>query len=258
MAKRKIKIQRTEKQRQAAIQNLAKARAAKKRYQNLRREGFKEGNVEEATEIVQNQLNRLSVFQPENNPAVAQLLAEVGGELPSADQLAEMTKSEYFRYATSLRTFINSPLSDENAINKLFDKVLGEIVGSQLTRKKGEKRTQYYRRRKQFIEEHSDTAKTAFELYRRLEETHAGVILRGKISPMAYGSDNLITDLFDFVENDYDGDLNMALGYWQEQLSEQYRWEEQESARMNVSSNKLSKFDWTGREMYASFVARHS
>ena len=124
-----------------------------------------------------------------------------------------------------------------------------------MTRKPHERYQYYHRRRQQFIKEHEDTAKQAFKLYRQLESTHAGVILRGKLSPQAYGSDNLITDLFDFVENEYDGDFDKAVAYWQEQLTEQYRWEEQELSKAGKGA-KLTKFDWTGREKYASFTPR--
>ena len=249
---------RTKKQNDAALRNLQKAREAKKRYQALRKEGFSYENVAEATSIIEDQLRRLSTFDPQNNAAVARLMENIGGQFPTANELANMSKSEYYKYAGALRSFLGSSLSDPDSFRRIYDTVLSEVVGKQLTRKKNERRTTYYRRRKQFIDEHEETAKKAFELYRMLEETHAGVILRGKLSPMAYGSDNLITDLFDFVENDYDGDRDQALDYWREQLSAQYQWEEQELATATKGANKLTKFDWKGRESYASFVARNS
>lgn len=237
----------------AALRNLQKAREAKKRYYELRKEGFTRENVVEATQAIEGQLQRLSAFKPENNPAVAQLLDEIGGEFPTANSLAAMTNAEYYKYATSLRTFLGDSLSSEVSVNKLMDRVLYEVVGKNLTRKKNERMQAYHRRRKQFIDENADTAREAFRLYRQLESTHAAVILRGKLSPQAYGSDNLITDLFDFIENEYDGDFDKAVSYWQEQLSNQYAWEEQELARLGKGA-KLTKFDWTGREKYASFT----
>lgn len=249
---------RSEKQNKAAVQNLKKAREAKKRYQALRKEGFSHDNVAEATSIIEEQLHRLSAFDPQNNAAVARLMENIGGEFPTANELASMSKSEYYKYAGALRAFLGSSLSDPDSMRRIYDKVLSEVVGQQLTRRKNERRATYYHRRQQFINEHEGTAKKAFELYRMLEETHAGVILRGKLSPMAYGSDNLITDLFDFVENDYDGNRDQALEYWREQLSAQYQWEEQELANATKGAKKLTKFDWKGRESYASFVARNS
>ena len=249
---------RTKKQNEAAIRNLKKAREAKKKYQTLRKEGFSFDNVAEATSILEDQLQRLSSFDPQSNAAVARLMQNIGVEFPTANELASMSKSEYYKYAGALRVFLGSSLSDPDSIRRIYDTVLSEVVGQQLTRRKNERRTTYYNRRKQFIDEHEATAKKAFELYRMLEETHAGVILRGKLSPMAYGSDNLITDLFDFVENDYDGNRDQALDYWREQLSAQYQWEEQELANATKGAKKLTKFDWKGRESYASFVARKS
>ena len=240
------------------LRALKKAREAKKKYQTLRKEGFTFNNVAEATEIIQKQLSRLSAFDPQSNVAVARLMENIGGDFPTANELAAMSKSEYYKYAGALRSFLGSSLSDPDAVRRIYDTVLSEVVGSQLTKKKNERRSTYYKRRQRFIDEHEETAKKAFELYRMLEETHAGVILRGKLSPMAYGSDNLITDLFDFVENDYDGDRDQALDYWREQLSAQYQWEEQELANATKGSKKLTKFDWKGRESYASFVARQS
>lgn len=247
---------RSQAQNEAAVRNLVKAREAKQKYQKLRKEGFNRENVTEATNIIANQLDRLSSFSPESNPAVAQLMAELNGRFPTANELADMTNSEYYRYATSLRSFLGHSLSDENSINKLFDKISYEVIGTQLTRKKNERMSSYHRRRSKFISEHEETAKEAFKLYRQLESTHAGVILRGKVSPRAYGSDNLITDLFDFIENDYDGNFDAAVRYWQDQLTEQYRWEEQMLAE-DPEATKLTKFDWTGREKYASFVSRN-
>lgn len=257
-SQKSAKKPRSQKQNEAAIKNLKKAREAKKRYQELRKQGFSYENVAEATSIIQEQLSRLSAFDPQNNAAVARLMENIGGEFPTANELAAMSKSEYYKYAGALRSFLGSSLSDPDAVRRIYDTVLSEVVGQQLTRKKNERRTTYHRRRQQFIAEHEATAKKAFELYRMLEETHAGVILRGKLSPMAYGSDNLITDLFDFVENDYDGDRDKALDYWREQLSAQYQWEEQELANATKGAKKLTKFDWKGRESYASFVARQS
>ena len=245
---------RTKKQNEAALRNLSKARQAKKAYQELREQGFNRENIGEATEIIQQQLSRLSSFHPENNPAVAQLLEEVGGNFPNREQISAMSQSDYYTYATSLRSFLGSPLSSEKGITQLTNRLVSEIIGESLMRKKGERRSSYFERRKQFISENEEVAKQAFRLYRQLESTHAGLILRGKISPEAYGSDNLIVDLFDFVENDYDGDFDAARAYWEEQLENQYQWEEQE--RANFKGKKISKFDWEGRESYESFVRR--
>lgn len=245
---------RTKKQNEAALRNLSKARQAKKAYEELRKQGFNRENISEATEIIQQQLSRLSSFHPENNPAVAQLLEEVGGNFPTQAQISKMSQGDYYTYATSLRSFLGSPLSSEKGITQLTNRLVSEIIGESLMRKKGERRTSYFERRKHFISENEETAKQAFRLYRQLESTHAGLILRGKISPEAYGSDNLIVDLFDFVENDYDGDFDAARAYWEEQLENQYQWEEQE--RANFKGKKISKFDWEGRESYESFVRR--
>ena len=226
---------RSQAQNEAAVRNLVKAREAKQKYQKLRKEGFTRENVAEATNIIANQLDRLSSFSPESNPAVAQLMAELNGRFPTANELADMTNSEYYRYATSLRSFLGHSLSDEDSINKLFDKISYEVIGKQLTRKKNERMSTYHLRRSKFISEHEATA---------------------KLSPQAYGSDNLITDLFDFIENDYDGNFDAAVRYWQDQLTEQYRWEERTIAS-RPEGTKLTKFDWTGREKYASFVSRN-
>ena len=96
---------RSMKQNEAALRNLANARQAKKAYEELRKEGFNRSNISEATEIIQQQLSRLSSFHPENNPAVAQLLEEVGGNLPTQEQISKMSQSEYYTYATSLRSY---------------------------------------------------------------------------------------------------------------------------------------------------------
>jgi len=252
--KKKVKRKLTQLQNQAALANLAKARAAKMAYYNLRKQGFTRENVYEAGNIISNAIERLSAFDPESNPAVSQLLYEIGGEFPSQEEIANMPQSEYFKYATSLRNYLGSPLSDEKSQKALQDRLISEIIGEKLTRRKGERRTNFLNRRQQFIKENEETASKAFKLYRQLESTHAGLILRGKISPEAYGSDNLITDLFDFIESEYDGDFDAARAYWEEQLENQYAWEEE--YKSNFKGVEVTKFDWQGRESYASFLRR--
>ena len=108
-------------------------------------------------------------------------------------------------------------------------------------------------RRSQFIEKNSDTASKAFKLFRQLENTHAGLILKGKISPDAYGSDNLIIDLFDFVETEYDGDFDKAYNFWVQKLQDQFE-ESQNNFKYGHTGKGMKKFDWRGGDLYGSFT----
>lgn len=247
---------RTEAQNAAAAKNLQKAREAKKRYYELRKEGFSRSNVNEAIDIINTVLNRTASFKPENNPAVAKYMAEINYNLPTKEQIESMSNSDYYKFATATRAFLNHPLSDESALNTLQDRLINKILGKDLLQDEGESKPEYLYRRNKFIRSNKDVASKAFEIYRRLESTHAGLILRGKISPEAYGSDNLIVDLFDFVENDLEdyNDIEAATNYWQEQLENQYAFEEEYKEKFQ--GKEVTKFDWQGREKYAAFARR--
>lgn len=251
----KKKNNRTAKQSLAALENLKKARAAKARYRELRSEGFSSKNIDEivkATDTINDMMYRFRTYHVENNPAVMQLMDEVG-YFRSQSELQQMSKPEFFSYATSLRTFLAAPLSDENAIENMTNRLVEEIVGQNLIRKKGERRSTYMHRRSQFIEKNSDTASKAFKLFRQLENTHAGLILKGKISPDAYGSDNLIIDLFDFVETEYDGDFDKAYNFWVQKLQDQFE-ESQNNFKFGHTGKGMKKFDWRGGDLYGSFT----
>lgn len=252
----KRQINRTEKQNAAAIANLKKARQTRQAFAALRREGVTRDTIEYASEKIDEMLDQFANYSPENNPAVAKLLSEVG-YLRTPSQLAELKQSEYVTYVTALRDFLNNPLSSTEGIEEYRNKILSQIIGDNLMRRKGERRSNYYKRRQNFIEDNEETAKAAFKIYRMLEETHAGQILRGKISPAAYGSDNLITDLFDFVESGAfnDGDFNKARAYWADILEKSYA-EDQEILRQYGSKAQLPKFYWRGVDSYASFTPK--
>ena len=113
---------RTEAQKTAAAKNLQKAREAKKRYYELRKEGFSRSNVNEAIDIINTVLNRTASFKPENNPAVAKYMAEINYNLPTREQIESMSNSDYYKFATATRAFLNHPLSDEKDLNTLQDR----------------------------------------------------------------------------------------------------------------------------------------
>lgn len=252
----KKKINRSAKQNAASLANLKKARQTRQAFFALRSEGVTQDTVAYASEKIGEMLDKFANYSPENNPAVSKLLSEVES-LKTPSQLAEMRQSEYITYVTALRDFLNNPLSSIEGIEEYRNKVLSKIIGDNLMRRKGERRSNYYKRRQNFIDENKETAKAAFKIYRMLEETHAGQILRGKISPAAYGSDNLITDLFEFVESGAfnDGDFNKARAYWADILEKSYA-EDQEILRQYGSKAKLPKFYWRGVESYAEFTPK--
>lgn len=233
------------------LESLAKARAAKKSYAELRTAGFNRGNISEASRIIEAEISHLDYINKGANPAVNKLLSEIG-DFKSAEEIEGMTKQEYYRYATSLRAFLGNPLSAEDAAKRLSDGIYSEVIGVAFQRRKGERRSNYLQRRKAFIDANEETAKKAFSLYRRLEETSAGLIIRKKFQPAAYGSDNLIIDLFDFVENEYDGDINKATDYWREML-EQQSMQKIASIKYGV---EIEKFNWRRESNYGQFVSK--
>lgn len=268
MAKKKIaytKVKRslTPLQREAAMRNLAKAREAKKKYAKLRQEGFNRDTVFEAQKTIYETMEKYKNYNPELNPAFMQLLDEIG-YFRSEQELKDMSTKEYYKYATSLRTFLADPLSDEKNMDRLASRIADEIrrpflerreqIRQGLMRNDEMSRQEYKQQRETFLKQNEQVAKEAFKLYRQLQSTHAGLILRGQISPDAYGSDNLIMDLFDFVEGDYNMDFDAARAFWEEKIEEQYALEQQRMS--DFSGRKFEKFDWKLGESYASFVRR--
>lgn len=233
---------------EAQLAALAKARQAKKDYANLRQTGFTRDRAGEAGALIEKNLERLNIAAGGYNPAVAQLMEEVG-QIRTQEEINNMSKKEYYKYATSLRVFLDDSYSSIDETEKRTREILRESTQVGLMRKKGERRDQYFKRRKEFIKSHEDLAKDAFRLYRELENTAAGLILRSKYSPVAYGSDNLIVDLFDFVENDYDEDFDAALAFWRGMLEEQV----EKSTYEKAYGNKMTKFDWRRENNYGVF-----
>lgn len=240
------KIKRTPSQ--AQLEALAKAREAKRQYAELRKSGFTRETAGEAGAMIEKTIDRLNIAAGGYNPAVAQLMGEVG-YIRNQEQIDKMSKKEYYKYATSLRVFLDDSYSSIDETEKRKQDILREATQVGLMRKKGERRDAYFRRRKEFIKSHEDLAKDAFRLYRELENTAAGLILRSKYSPVAYGSDNLIVDLFDFVENDYDEDFDAAMAFWRGMLEEQV----EKSTYEKAYGNKMTKFEWRRENQYGVF-----
>ena len=232
----------------AQLESLAKAREAKKQYAELRRSGFTRETAGEAGAMIEKTIDRLKIAAGGYNPAVEQLMSEIG-YIRNQEQIDNMSKKEYYKYATSLRVFLDDSYSSITETEKRRQDILREATQVGLMRKKGERRDAYFKRRKEFINSHEDIAKDAFRLYRELENTAAGLILRSKYSPVAYGSDNLIVDLFDFVEDDYDGDFNAAMAFWRGMLEEQV----EKSTYEKAYGNKMTKFDWRRENQYGLF-----
>lgn len=233
---------------QAQLQSLAKAREAKRQYAELRKSGFTRETAGEAGAMIEKTIDRLNIAAGGYNPAVAQLMGEIG-YIRNQEQINNMSKKEYYRYATSLRVFLDDSYSSVEETDKRMQEVIREATQVGLMRTKGERRDHYFKRRKEFIKNHEDTARDAFRLYRELENTAAGLILRSKYSPVAYGSDNLIVDLFDFVENDYDEDFDAAMAFWRGMLEEQV----EKSTYEKAYGNKMTKFDWRRENQYGVF-----
>ena len=253
-AKAKVKTRGiTPAQYSAAVSNLEKARAAKKEYMRLREQGFTRENVYSATATIEQMLRRNSNFLIELNPAVSQLMDEIG-DFRTASELASMTNKEFYRYATSLNVFLASPLSDPEIARKTMERVLTETIKAQFTRRDDEDINQFKARRREFISSHEDIMKDVFELYRRVEETNAGQILKN-ISPAAYGSENLITDLTEFIENEYDGDMQGAVNYWQEQVTGYYKENIKHMQEYRGKELNVNRYEW--RRGYAKFKRSH-
>lgn len=252
----KPKRQRSKKQTEAAKANIAKARAAKASYAQLRTQGFDRTTILEATQTIQDELTRTGMTA-EINPAVAQLYSEIGA-FKTEDEIEQLSKAEYYKYATSIRSFLGNPLSSVDAQNYLNSRLSQDLFAQSLLIRDNEDFAAYKERRRKFVKATEDTiSKKAFELYRRVMETNAGQIIRAKQSPAAYGSDNLIVDLFDFVSSGqwYDNDVNFAAGYWQDIIQNQYN-ENLETLRevRNREGLELQQFDWKGVRTYAEFV----
>ena len=250
------KRKRTQKQTEAARANIAKARQAKASYKELREQGFDRTTIFDATETIARELDYRGMTA-DINPAVAQLYSEIGS-FKTQEELEQMSKSEYYKYATSIRSFLGNPLSSIDAQNYLNSRLSNDLFAQSLLIRDNEEFNAYKKRRAKFVKATEDTiSKKAFEIYRRVMETNAGQIVKARISPAAYGSDNLIVDLFDFVSSGewYDNDVDAASKYWQAVIEAQYN---ENLERLREVSNRegleIPKFDWKGVTTYGRFV----
>ena len=255
--KGKKKATRTEAQKAAARRNAAKAREAKKNYAQLRATGFTRDTIVMATDTIQKILTS-SAMRIDKNPAVARLMEEIG-TYKNEEEIAEMTKAEYYKYATSIRTFLGSPLSTEEAAKYLELSFKKDMLRESLLQSSAERRDAYRIRRQDFIRSNETVSSQIFELYRRIMERNAGQIIKAKVNPAAYGSDNLIVDLFDFYESGQwvDGNMDAAVNYWASIIEEQEMLiQERARAFGTKAALEIDKFDWRGVETYASFIQR--
>ena len=253
------------KQIEASRKNAAKAREAKFRYKDLRERGFRTSEVYEATQVIQNFLEQEDTLITAENPAVARLFDEIGA-FKTMDELEILSKGEFYKYTTSIREFLNNPISAEHAAQYLQESLRSGLIKAELVQQKGEDREEYLKRRQAYVKFHDeDVSKKAFALYRRIMETNAGQIIKAKYSPAAYGSDNLIADLFDFASigiwnssydeetGQWDKHMNEASIYWQEKIDEQYRMnlEDVQRARSREAI-ELPQFSWRKLWIFSS------
>lgn len=251
----KPKKPRSEAQRNASKANLEKARQARANYRELRKTGFTRETIVKATDLISEILNN-PLFDPETNPAVDTLMKSTGGIFKTDDEIEKMTKSEYYKYATSIREFLGSPLSAQEGISYLVESLDHLAYGKELLRGFNEEESVYKKRRKAYIDAMGDKAKQAFEIYRKLLETNAGQILKQIAGPAAYGSDNMIVDIFDFVENEWsDGDIDNAAIYWSKRVNEIFTANQEFAREKRMSpSLKLGRIDWKAGENYGQFI----
>lgn len=259
----------TLKQQEAARKNLEKARRAKFNYKDLRERGFDTRNVFEASRTIENYLQQSDAMRTDTNPAVARLFDEIGG-FKSEEELASLSKGEFYKYTSSIREFLNNPISSEDAARYLQESLRSGLIRAELVQQPGEDRESYLKRRQSYVKfREDDVSKKAFALYRRVMETNAGQIIKARMSPAAYGSDNLIADIFDFAsigvwDSTYDektGKWDERMGsasiYWQELIDEQYRANlEHLQYAHSQEALEIPQFSWRGGESYGSFIRR--
>lgn len=244
----------TTKQYSAAIKNLEKARLAKVEYKRLReQEGISRESVYTAGEKIQRFISYAANYDIESNPAFTQLMDEIG-DFRSASELAEMKSKDFYRYATAIRVFLANPLSDPNIYQRNLDRMLSATIKSSFTRRADEDINAYKRRRAEFIFEHEDVTKQAFKLYRMVEETNAGQIIK-QFSPAAYGSENLISDITEFIETEFDGDYEGAAAYWREIVTDRLHKNFEYMRDFHGKEMPVGRYDW--RRGYARFKADH-
>ena len=269
MKSSKTKSSRSPKQYEASIKNIVKAREAKFRYRDLRERGFDTQSVFEATRTIENYLQQSDEMRTDVNPAVARLFDEIGS-FKSEEELASLSKGEFYKYTSSIREFLNNPISAEDASRYLQESIRSGLIRAELVQQPGEDREGYLKRRQNYVKFHEeDVSKKAFALYRRVMETNAGQIIRARMSPAAYGSDNLIADIFDFASmgiwdstfdektGKWDERMESASAYWQELIDEQYRSNlERLQYAHTQEALEIPQFSWRGGESYGAFIQR--
>lgn len=232
----------TRKQKAASKRNIKKAQKVNKEYYSLRKKGFTKESIGEASEQIWAQITSSNLLAPENNPATAQLLRETGG-IKTQEEIDQMSRGEYIKYATALRSFLGSPLSAEKMSEKLNTTFSRDLIRASLVQGTQD-REEYLQSRRRFIDSIEDSSKI-FELYRRLTETNAGIILNAELNPMAYGSDNLIVDLFNFYDENGPFDMEKAVAYWTSLIDERYNQLQKTSRKVGSrKARSMKQFDW--------------
>lgn len=253
---KKISNTRTKAQKEASRKNLEKANAARKGYGELRKSGFADisGLIEAQSLISENLTGGLSF---EANPVVQKLFSSIGGEFKTETELESMSKQEYYRYTTAIREFLGSPLSRDDAMDYLHSRFGSDIIRSSIIQQEGEDRDVYLNRRKSFINS-NELSQKVFDLYRRIMETNAGQVIRAKMMPSAYGSDNLIVDLFDWASSGSwtDDDVNTAVGYWQKQIDDEASYMLERSREVGARKAREIEgiFDWRLSQSYFTYA----
>lgn len=252
---KKVSKPRSQAQQEAARKNLQKANAARKAYKELRKSGFADipGLLEAQKVITENLTGGLSF---EANPAVQKLFTSIGGEFKSESELESMSKQEYYCYTTAIREFLGSPMSRDDAMDYLRGRFGSDIIRSSIIQQENEDRDVYLNRRKTFIQS-NELSQKVFDLYRRIMETNAGQVIRTRMMPAAYGSDNLIVDLFDWTSSGAwtDDDVNAAVGYWQKQIDDEaaYMLERSREVGARKARKMEGTFDWRLSQSYFSY-----
>ena len=238
----------SKKQRAAARRNIKKAQKVNKEYYSLRKRGFTKETIGEASEQIWSQITSSNLLSPENNPATAQLLRETGG-IKTQEEIDMLSRGEYIKYATALRSFLGNPLSSEKMSERLNNSFSRDLIRGALVQG-SQNREEYLQSRRRFIDSIEDSSKI-FELYRRLTETNAGIILNAELNPMAYGSDNLIVDLFDFYDENGPFDMEKAVSYWTALIDERYNQLQKSSRKVGArTARSMKQFDWHSFSSY--------
>lgn len=244
--------------------NKKETRTNRKKLGELKKSGLNRKTIPIYVQALLSEIQDIKEAGLENTPSIQKIYHDIP-DLEGLD-FDNMTKGDYIKVATAVRSFMSAEDSSVNGAKKMyrmFAEQFSSAYSDPFTQREGEKREDFLKRRKEYISLNEGASKAAFALYRKISERQAANILR-ELNPAAYGSENLIVDLFQYVEemgltkSDVEDEIKIGpyIDSWVNEIERIERSNMRELKRFGESADlKFSQFKWR-RTQEGSFYGR--